>query len=67
MAKKDERIEHAAWGLDDAVPSTINQAMDSRKRLFKKITRRLDFMMTFLLVSSVTQVALIAAILVTYF
>ena len=58
MANKDERIEHAAWGLDDAVPSTINQAMDSRKRLFKKITRRLDRLTFLLLVSTVAQVAL---------
>ena len=62
MAKKDERIEHAAWGLDDAVPSTINQAMDSRKRLFKKITRRLDRLTFLLLVSTVAQVALVYTI-----
>lgn len=62
MANKDERIEHAAWGLDDAVPSTINQAMDSRKRLFKKITRRLDRLTFLLLVSTVAQVALIYTI-----
>ncbi len=62
MAKKDERIEHAAWGLDDAVPSTINQAMDSRKRLFKKITRRLDRLTLLVLVSTVAQVALIYTI-----
>ena len=62
MAKKDERIEHAAWGLDDAVPSTINQAMDSRKRLFKKITRRLDRLTFLILVSTVAQVALIYTI-----
>jgi|SaaInl5LU_22_DNA_1037371.scaffolds.fasta_scaffold274025_1 hypothetical protein len=62
MAKKDERIEHAAWGLDDAVPSTINQAMDSRKRLFKKITRRLDRLTFLVLVSTVAQVALIYTI-----
>ena len=62
MANKDERIEHAAWGLDDAVPSTINQAMDSRKRLFKKITRRLDRLTFLLLVSTVAQVALVYTI-----
>ena len=62
MANKDERIEHAAWGLDDAVPSTINQAMDSRKRLFKKITRRLDRLTFLVLVSTVAQVALIYTI-----
>ena len=62
MAKKDERIEHAAWGLDDAVPSTINQDMDSRKRLFKKITRRLDRLTFLVLVSTVAQVALIYTI-----
>ena len=62
MAKKDERIEHAAWGLDDAVPSTINQAMYSRKRLFKKITRRLDRLTFLVLVSTVAQVALIYTI-----
>ncbi|MDC1446583.1 hypothetical protein N8344_01265 [bacterium] len=62
MVKKDERIEHAAWGLDDAVPSTINQAMDSRKRLFKKITRRLDRLTFLVLVSTVAQVALIYTI-----
>jgi len=62
MAKKDERIEHAAWGLDDAVPSTINQAMDSRKRLFKKITRRLDRLTFLVLVSTFAQVALIYTI-----
>ena len=62
MANKDERIEHAAWGLDDAVPSTINQAMDSRKRLFKKITRRLDRLTFLILVSTVAQVALIYTI-----
>jgi len=62
MEKKDERIEHAAWGLDDAVPSTINQAMDSRKRLFKKITRRLDRLTFLVLVSTVAQVALIYTI-----
>jgi hypothetical protein len=62
MAKKDERIEHAAWGLDDAVPSTINQAMDSRKRLFKKITRRLDRLTFLVLVSTVAQLALIYTI-----
>ena len=62
MAKKDERIEHAVWGLDDAVPSTINQAMDSRKRLFKKITRRLDRLTFLVLVSTVAQVALIYTI-----
>jgi len=62
MAKKDERIEHAAWGLDDAVPSTINQAMDSRKKLFKKITRRLDRLTFLVLVSTVAQVALIYTI-----
>ena len=62
MAKKDERIEHAAWGLDDAVPSTINQAMDSRKRLFKKITRRLDRLTFLVLVSTFSQVALIYTI-----
>lgn len=62
MAKKDERIEHAAWGLDDAVPSTINQAMDSRKQLFKKITRRLDRLTFLVLVSTVAQVALIYTI-----
>jgi len=62
MAKKDERIEHAAWGLDDAVPSTINQAMDSRKRLFKKITRRLDRLTFLVIVSTVAQVALIYTI-----
>ena len=62
MANKDERIEHAAWGLDDAVPSTINQAMDSRKRLFKKITRRLDRLTFLVLVSTVAQVALVYTI-----
>jgi len=62
MAKKDERIEHAAWGLDDAVPSTISQAMDSRKRLFKKITRRLDRLTFLVLISTVAQVALIYTI-----
>lgn len=67
MAKKDDRIEHAAWGLDDAVPSTIDLALTSRKKLFKKITRRLDLLTFMMLVSSGVQLALIVTILVTYF
>jgi hypothetical protein len=64
---KNKKISYVAWGLDDAIPINIDDALNERTRIFKRITRRLDFMMTLLVVSSVTQVALIAAILVTYF
>lgn len=64
---KNKKISYVAWGLDDAIPINIDDALNERTRIFKRITRRLDFMMTLLVVSSVTQVVLIAAILVTYF
>lgn len=64
---KNKKISYVAWGLDDAIPINIDDALNERTRIFKRITRRLDFMMTLLVVSSVTQVALIAAIFVTYF
>ncbi|MDA9373942.1 hypothetical protein N9R43_01035 [bacterium] len=65
--KKNNKTDYVAWGLDDPQPGTMEEALVKRTAIFKRITRRLDFMMTFLVVSSVTQVALIVSILVTYF
>lgn len=64
---KHNKTDYVAWGLDEPSPAIMDESLDKRNKIFKRITRRLDFMMAFLVMSSVTQVALIVAILVTYF
>jgi hypothetical protein len=54
-----KKTDYVAWGLDDATPSDIDQALEKREKLFKKVTNRLDRLLLIVLLSTVVQLALV--------
>ena len=54
-----KKTEYVVWGLDDATPSDINQALENRKKLFKQMMKRLDRLLLIVLLSTVVQLALV--------
>ena len=54
-----KKTDYVAWGLDDATPSDIDQALEKREKLFKQVTKRLDRLLLIMLLSTVVQLALV--------
>lgn len=54
-----KKTDYVAWGLDDAAPSNIDQALEKREKLFKQVTKRLDRLLLIVLLSTVVQLALV--------
>jgi len=54
-----KKTDYVAWGLDDATPSDIDQALEKREKLFKQVTKRLDRLLLIVLLSTVVQLALV--------
>jgi hypothetical protein len=54
-----KKTDYVAWGLDDATPNIIDQALEKREKLFKQVTKRLDRLLLIVLLSTVVQLALV--------
>ena len=54
-----KKTDYVAWGLDDATPSDIDQALEKREKLFKQVTKRLERLLLIVLLSTVVQLALV--------
>ena len=59
----NKKTDYVAWGLDDATPSDIDESLKKRKKLYNKIKNKLDWIATFMLVSTAVQVTLAYIIL----
>ena len=54
-----KKTDYVAWGLDDATPGDIDQALEKREKLFKQVTNRLDRLLLIVLLSTIVQLALV--------
>ena len=54
-----KKTDYVAWGLDDATPTDIDQALVKRKKLFKQVTNRLDILTLIVLLSTLVQLVLV--------
>lgn len=61
MSKK---TDYVAWGLDEATPTIIDESLEKRERIVRKITGRLDYIGLLMLLSLVVNFTL-ALIVIT--
>ena len=61
-----KKTDYVAWGLDDATPNDIDQALEKREKLFKQVTKRLDRLLLIVLLSTVVQLALVYQIYTSF-
>lgn len=54
-----KKTDYVAWGLDDATPSDIDQALEKREKLFKQVLNRLDILTLIVLLSTLVQLVLV--------
>lgn len=58
-----KKTDYVAWGLDDATPNDIDQALEKREKLFNQIKNKLDWIAALMLISAGVQVTLAYIIL----
>ena len=60
-----KKTDYVAWGLDDATPNDMNEALEKREKLFKQVTNRLDRLLLIVLLSTIVQLALVYQIYIS--
>ena len=54
-----KKTDYVAWGLDDATPNDIDQALKKREKLYKQVLNRLDILTLIVLLSTLVQLVLV--------